>query len=203
MAQEIIKPLDTRSETMVVFTVSFVILIVALVAILLRREGEIERYMLPYQISAYSDLGSGVQAIYQDLYAAALEIDAVHDESGEGWPSIVELEEEYMAPFIRDRAWAERGRMRWTTFTFSHSGRHESDLCLITPASRPTWRTERLNTRQSTPPCGTGKLRTTATHSPHERLLKCGKIASRVSTTRTALGLRVLGSGIRSITYGR
>ena len=124
MAQEIIKPLDTRSETMVVFTVSFVILIVALVAILLRREDEIERYMLPYQISAFSDLESDVQAIYQDLYAAALEIDAVHDESGEGWPSIVELEEEYMAQFIRDRAWAERGRMRWTTFTFSHSRRH-------------------------------------------------------------------------------
>ena len=124
MVQEIIKPLDTRSETMVVFMVSVVILIAALVAILLRREGGIERYLLPYQISAYSDLESDVQAIYQDLYAAGLEIDAVHDESGEGWPSIVELEEEYMAPFIRDRAWAERGRMRWTTFTFSHSGRH-------------------------------------------------------------------------------
>ncbi len=124
MAQEIIKPLDTRSETMVVFTVSVVILIVALVAILLRREAGIERYLLPYQISAYSDLESDVQAIYQDLYAAALEIDAVHDESGEGWPSIVELEEEYMAPFTRDRAWAERGQIRWTTFTFSHSRRH-------------------------------------------------------------------------------
>jgi hypothetical protein len=124
MAQEIIKPLDTRSETTVVFTVSLVILVVALVVILLRRESGIERYMLPYQISAFSDLGSDAQAIYQDLYAAGLEIDAIHDERSEGWPSIIELEEEFMAPFVRDRAWAERGRMHWTLVTVSRSRQH-------------------------------------------------------------------------------
>ncbi len=78
-----------------------------------RTQSEQATQLETYQISAYSDLNDIEQGIFSDLYAAAFEIDEIHD-FDDVWPQINALEEMYLAPFLKDASWERRGKLLWT-----------------------------------------------------------------------------------------
>lgn len=113
-AIQIVRPAGTRYESMYLCLAMLVVILVSGTAILHRTRSDEQKVLLDYQMSGYGDLNSFEQGTFNDLYAAALEIDAYHDENDEKWPSIRELEDQFIPPFIHDQAWKKRGKLLWT-----------------------------------------------------------------------------------------
>ena len=114
---EHVSPLDMGKETVYVFMTIALVLVIAAIAISLRVKTDEKAGLLPYQISAFEDLSPDELAIYQDLYAAALEIDGIHDENEGTWLGIEDLENDYIAPFVKDLSWKVRGEIQWQHFS--------------------------------------------------------------------------------------
>jgi hypothetical protein len=74
------------------------------------------------------ELSGHDQGIFSDLFSAALEIEALHRESGEVWPSITELQDPdlALAPFTEDALWRARGQHRWSIFRQDHGNVHRA-----------------------------------------------------------------------------
>lgn len=108
-----VKPAGTGRETLYL---GLAILLVAAVSgafIITGTRNDDNRALLPYQISGYANLNPTEQGTFTDLYAAGLEIDALHDQFGD-WSSVQALAEEYISPFVRDQTWDKRGGLLWT-----------------------------------------------------------------------------------------
>ncbi|PID57606.1 hypothetical protein CSB45_07210 [candidate division KSB3 bacterium] len=126
MFTEIVKPSGTRQETFyVLLTILFVALGFSLMVIHRSRSEETAQ-LESYQLSAFSDLNDAEKGIFSDLYAAAIEIDAIHDLENI-WPQIDELEEIYLAPFLKDAGWERRGKLAWSV-------KHDDQATLHTAA---------------------------------------------------------------------
>ncbi|MDQ2641080.1 MAG: hypothetical protein M3Y79_10950 [Pseudomonadota bacterium] len=75
-----------------------------------------------WQVSAFETLAGPDQAIYNALDAAKYDILYLYDDlnmmnqPGETfrWPSIMELEEFLVPPFVRDGSWKQNGSLQWS-----------------------------------------------------------------------------------------
>jgi hypothetical protein len=81
-----------------------------------------------YQIDAFYTLSGNDQGIFSDLYSASLEIEALHRDNGEIWPTISELSDRQLAlsPFMEDAIWKSRGQHKWTLFTHDQGNVHRA-----------------------------------------------------------------------------
>ena len=123
MYTQIVRPVATRRETGCVLLAMLLVSLGFSLMVVHRTRSEPEARLEAYQLSAFSDLNDAEQGIFSDLYAAAVEIDDMHD-SDEVWPRIAELEEMYLAPFLKDAAWERRGKLGWTVATLARSSLH-------------------------------------------------------------------------------
>lgn len=116
MTTQIIKPAGSRDESLYLIMAVIAVMTVSGIAVHLRTRTDPAQSLAEYQISGYRDLANMEQGTFNDLYAAAMEIDGIHDDGGSenGWPTIKELEAEFIPPFVRDQAWNKRGKVNWT-----------------------------------------------------------------------------------------
>lgn len=130
---EIVRPAGGRRETFVVAAVVAGILAVNAAAVSARRVESSEPRLLEWQISAFYDLGSADQAIYNALTAASEELWWAHgelltfgteEERADPWPTVEQLDADYvMPPFHRDASWAALGEVEWQRIaSFSFEG---------------------------------------------------------------------------------
>ncbi|MBI9093095.1 MAG: hypothetical protein JEZ12_28115 [Desulfobacterium sp.] len=113
MEQQIVKPLSTRSEVICLAMMVVVVVMISGGVIAGRIRPNDEKVLKPHQLSAFRDLNSLEQGTFNDLYAAAMEINELHGTGDEEWPSLATLEDECMPPFVKDRVWKKRGRLAW------------------------------------------------------------------------------------------
>lgn len=121
MHTQIVKPATGRFEGAYLLLVSIVILAVCALLILQRQTTLATVELQPYQISAFSDLSKTEQAIFNDLYAAALELQSVHRDS-KAWLSLADVQDLVLPPFAESAQNAGRGGHHWTGGAFESAG---------------------------------------------------------------------------------
>lgn len=113
MEKKIIKPVGTKSEvTWLLTTIILVVVISGSIIAGRARKNDVKK-LQSHQISAFKDLNTLDQGTFNDLYAAAMEIEEIHS-MDEKWPSPKELELEVIPPFIKDQVWVKRGKINWS-----------------------------------------------------------------------------------------
>src|SRR4051812_36916390 len=121
MQTQIIKPATARLEGVYLLLVCAVVLAIC-GSLVLHRQTKIETLALqPYQISAFADLNKAEQGLFNDLYAAALELQSVHRD-GNTWLSLDDLHDLAMPPFVQTAPGAQRGGHQWSTLPFETNG---------------------------------------------------------------------------------
>lgn len=126
--ETIIHPNKQRSEILFFLCATVVILLVAGVLIALTKREKEPPKLKRHQISAFSSLSGNDQGLFSDLYTAALEIEALHRDNGEVWPSVDQLKSRDVAlpPFTEDYTWNNRGKLKWRLFTYDRDNVHRS-----------------------------------------------------------------------------
>jgi hypothetical protein len=127
----IVRPSGSRRETLLLASAAVLILVVGAFFVDARQVDNYEPRLFGWQISAFYDLNATDQAIYNALVTASDELWWIHGgrlrfpaESGEPWPSVAELDQEYqLPPFVRDLAWSQHGKVEWQRIAaFSFEG---------------------------------------------------------------------------------
>lgn len=121
MQTQVVKPATARLEGTYLLLVCIAILAVWSVLIV-KRHTKLETVALqPYQISAFADLNKAEQGLFNDLYAAALELQNVYRD-GKTWLSLDDLDDLAMPPFAKAAPGAQRGGHQWSTLPFDAGG---------------------------------------------------------------------------------
>jgi hypothetical protein len=113
MEIEIVRPANGRSESLALFVAVLIVLAVFGATVLLRNKTVERKPLLDYQINGFKDLSSFEQGTYNDLYASTMEIIGAYEDNDYHWPTVSELSEQYISPFIQDQAWKARGKLAW------------------------------------------------------------------------------------------
>jgi len=124
----IIQPKRQRFEILFMLISIVVILAVTSGLIAISKIKKDENVKLKsYQIDAFLNLEGNDQGIFTDLHAAVREIEALHIEYGERWPTVSELSTiEKVSPFVEDMVWKSRGQHKWTLFTHDQGNVHRA-----------------------------------------------------------------------------
>ncbi len=109
---EVVPPATARRETLSVAAACFAVVLLAGIIIGVRGRVEATQELAEYQVSAYDGLNPTEQGIYNDLLAASLDIDMYHSDTLR-WPSVLQLQGQYIAPFVKDLSWQQRGGLEW------------------------------------------------------------------------------------------
>ncbi len=109
---QVIAPATARRETLYVAVSCVAIVVLAGFIIGVRGTVEASQELAEYQVSAYSGLNPTEQGVYNDLLAASLDIDLYHADTLH-WPSVLQLQGQYISPFVRDLSWQQRGKLDW------------------------------------------------------------------------------------------
>lgn len=104
-----VPPADGRREQNYLVLTMLAVFCVCAVLIGQRRVALRTQRLQAYQISAFSDLSAREQALFNDLYAAALELRTVHDDSAQ-WMPPDELAAQGIPPFAPT---ASRSALSW------------------------------------------------------------------------------------------
>jgi len=129
METVIIQPKRQRFEIAFMLLSVVVILATAKLLFFLNDAMRNERVQLrPHQFDAFLELSGHDQGIFSDLFSAALEIEAIHRDNGEIWPSMTELQDRELAlaPFTEDALWRARGQHRWSIFRQDQGNVHRA-----------------------------------------------------------------------------
>ena len=110
---EVVRPATARGETLIVGGACIFVLLVAALLIGVRGRVEATQELADYQVSAYDGLNATEQGVYNDLLAASLDIDMYHADTLR-WPSVLQLQGQYIAPFVKDLSWQQRGGLEWS-----------------------------------------------------------------------------------------
>lgn len=121
-ATQLVRPVGLRNEARALGIA--VIMVLGVQAIYVHERGrEADRPTIyEWQVSAFETLTGPDQAIYNALDAAKYDILYLYDDlnmmtqPGETfrWPSIAELEEYLVPPFVRDGSWRQNGSLQWS-----------------------------------------------------------------------------------------
>lgn len=108
MKTEIIKPADSKKETLWLTAVMIFILLTASILIIHQKVEKNIFLISENEISSYEKFSGIEQSLYIDLQNALVEIGEIEKETGK-FPAIQKMEEEYIPPFTKDFIWKERG----------------------------------------------------------------------------------------------
>ncbi|MGF1681569.1 DUF6162 family protein [Photobacterium minamisatsumaniensis] len=98
-----------------------IILIIAAFTLPMHQASSKGQILAPYQVSI-SDLATPELAMVADLRLAHEEIRNIYQDnrdfepamsSDELWPELAELEEIWLAPFVKDKSWEYKGKHQW------------------------------------------------------------------------------------------
>lgn len=87
------------------------ILIVGALLLPYNSENTAQQNIEPFQISI-KDLTTQPLSMIADLRLADEEIRYLH-EANQAWPSVTQLEQDWVAPFVKDKSWAHQGEHHW------------------------------------------------------------------------------------------
>jgi len=121
---KVVRPSGTGLETRLVLMVALLTVLICGGSILLRNTSSAIRETPDWQIDAFKDLRTEELATFNGLYTAAPEIELFHEDVGSRWPTVDELESDFIPPFVQDVAWEQNGSIEWTHSIISTSSKH-------------------------------------------------------------------------------
>ncbi|MCG8552769.1 MAG: DUF6162 family protein [Desulfobacterales bacterium] len=124
MEQQIVKPVSSRAEVIWLLVTVALVVAVSGSVIAARTRPSGRKVLSTHQISAFKDLETLEQGTFNDLYAAAMDVESIHDEQGERWPSPDDLSAQGIPPFTRDKVWEKRGQIAWELRRMNTETRH-------------------------------------------------------------------------------
>ncbi|MDH0303604.1 MULTISPECIES: DUF6162 family protein [unclassified Pseudomonas] len=110
---QVVRPAGAGHETLYVLLVAALILMLAASVVSLRGERQDEVAIAAHQLDARRDLNAAEQGIHTDLWVAADEIRALHEETGSA-PETQALADEGLPPFVADASSQSRGGHQWS-----------------------------------------------------------------------------------------
>ncbi len=118
MHTQIVKPATGRFEGAYLLSTCVAILAICGSLIFLRQTKLEVIPLQPYQISAFSDLSKTEQGLFNDLYAAALELQTVYRDS-RTWLAVDDLVDLAMPPFTQTALSQKQGGHQWSALPFN------------------------------------------------------------------------------------
>ena len=113
MQVQIVAPSHQQGEGRWLLLTAVLILLVVGGFIGLRQRTELDPTSVSEaQVSAYASLGVEEQGTFSDLRLAALEIQSWRELEG-NWPTVADLQELLIAPFVDDVVGSQRGNLQW------------------------------------------------------------------------------------------
>lgn len=112
--KEKLKPASSKKENTILLLVVVLIITTAFLLIKLQQNKEYKQNINDNEISSYIELTNIESGIYADLLNFKTELEIIY--SDEKLPTINELEENFIQPFVKDIAWEERGKLFWELF---------------------------------------------------------------------------------------
>src|SRR5690606_8423347 len=117
----VVAPRSARAETLLLGAIVAVVFGIGQTLGDVRRVDPFEPRLFGWQVSSFYDLGPTDQAIYNALITASDELWWIHggrqrfpEQNPDLWPTVAELEERFaIAPFVKDLAWSQHGRVEW------------------------------------------------------------------------------------------
>lgn len=123
-AAELVRPAGARHEGLLLSVAAA--LIAALLAFYVDRLGRHESHepIYEWQVSAFDTLTGPDQAIYNALFTAKDDIPFIYDDINVNtpddavfrWPSLKDLQNAELPPFLHDRSWQQNGSLNWTLY---------------------------------------------------------------------------------------
>jgi hypothetical protein len=143
---QLVRPAGARHEGILLATAATAI--VAVLALYVQRLGQNESSepLYDWQVSAFDTLTGADQALYNALYTAKDDILYVYDEINQTtpdnapfrWPSLKDLQNEQLPPFLKDKSWEQNGSLQWTLYEPLAKGEMQgSTMYLGTDGSQP------------------------------------------------------------------
>ncbi|MBF0334051.1 MAG: hypothetical protein HQL40_10465 [Alphaproteobacteria bacterium] len=124
MHSQLVRPAGARREGLYLLGVCGVILLAWAAMVAQRHVVPVKTELAPWQITAFGNLNPAEQGLFGDLWATAIEIDALHKDNAGVWPSVEDLSDLAMPPFPQDAMWEGRGRHAWTANRAEYAGGH-------------------------------------------------------------------------------
>lgn len=118
MHTQIVKPATGRFEGAYLLSTCVAILAICGSLIFLRQTKLEVVPLQPFQISAFSDLSKTEQGLFNDLYAAALELQTVYRDS-RTWLTVEDLVDLAMPPFTQTALSQKQGGHAWSALPFN------------------------------------------------------------------------------------
>lgn len=143
---KLVRPAGARYEGLLLAVAAVVI--IAALALYVRELGRHESHepIYDWQVSAFDTLTGADQAIYNALFTAKDDIPYIYDDINVStpdnavfrWPSLKDLQDADLAPFLHDRSWQQNGSVTWTLFEPLAKGEMQgSTMYLGTDGTQP------------------------------------------------------------------
>jgi hypothetical protein len=143
---QLVRPAGARHEglLLVIATAFIVGMLVLYVQRLGRHESKEPLY--DWQVSAFDALTGADQATYNALFTAKDDIPYIYDDINVDtpddapfrWPSLKDLQDSQLPPFLEDRSWQQNGSLQWTLFEPLAKGEMQgSTMYLGTDGTQP------------------------------------------------------------------
>jgi len=120
----VVRPIGTGRETRLVLLAALVTLAVCALIVGFRNTTATAKVVPAWQVDAFKDLRTEELATFNALYTAVPEIEAMHGDRVNHWPTVAELESNYIPPFVPDTAWRKRGSLDWARSVVSTCESH-------------------------------------------------------------------------------
>ncbi len=124
MCEVVVRPSGSMRETRWVLLVALLTVAVCSGAIIVRNTSARAVETPSWQVDAFLDLRAEELATFNALHTAAPEIVLFHDDILDQWPTVAELEGEFMPPFVQDAAWKQNGGHGWERSVISTQEKH-------------------------------------------------------------------------------
>lgn len=112
MTTQVVRPAGAGYETLIVLSLCALIVALAGAVVFVRTSTDVVSGVAANQFDARRDLSAAEQGLYADLRVAADEILFMTDAQGAA-PSVADLAEQGLPPFVQDASAANRGAHAW------------------------------------------------------------------------------------------
>ncbi len=115
MSDQIVPPSGKGLESLYLLIITVSIISVCAVLISFSSRDGDERSLQEHELDAFTALNAKELMVFNNLRTSALEIDAVHQESGDQapWPTVSQLQDDALPPFLPDTSWKKSGQYQW------------------------------------------------------------------------------------------
>lgn len=121
LAVQQVRPAGMRLEALLLAAATMAVVGFLALWVQVRGRADASVPLHEWQVSAFETLAGADQAVYNALYTAREEILYLYDdfnlfnEPGElfRWPSIAELADVLLPPFVQDQSWEQNGALQW------------------------------------------------------------------------------------------